>query len=278
MSLINNDKFKNFIVFLFGCVFALLILEVFLNIYNPFGFRIKGNKVILYPYKHYEIKNKVLRGVDPIISRKNNSIGFRGMEPPKDLNLKDTLSIITVGGSTTECFNLSDGDTWPDMVYKFLSVSLKPLWLNNAGLDGQSTYGHLIILEDYILKLKPKVLLFLVGINDVALESLSRFDKETLRGNRGTLKNAIDYCAAKSEICASMVNMALYFKAKKFNVTHGNLNLKSVSQRKVSSVKRDEILKKHKRYLSNYEKRIEKLIDLCKQNNIEQIFITQPSL
>ena len=278
MSLIKNDKLKNLFVFLCGCVMAALMLEVFLSVYNPFGFRIKGNKVILYPYKRYVIQNKSIKGADSIIRRSNNSIGLRGMEPPKDLNLKDTLSIITVGGSTTECYYLSDGDTWPDMVYKFLSVSLKPLWLNNAGLDGQSTYGHLVMLEDYILKLKPKVVIFLIGINDVALGALNKSDKEIIRGNRGALKNIIDYCAVKSEICASIINMALHFKAKKFNAAHGALNLKLMPQRKVSSAKRGEILKEHEKYLPNYGKRLKKLIDLCRQNDMEPVFITQPSL
>ena len=48
-----------------------------------------------------------------------------------------------------------------------LSRDFTRVWINNAGLDGATTYRHLILLEDYVVKLQPKVVLFLVGINDV---------------------------------------------------------------------------------------------------------------
>ena len=47
------------------------------------------------------------------------------------------------------------------------------IWLNNAGLDGHSTFGHIILFKDYIVKLKPKIILFLVGANDVGRNEYS---------------------------------------------------------------------------------------------------------
>lgn len=35
-----------------------------------------------------------------------------------------------------------------------------------------TTYRHLILLEDYLVALKPKLVLFLVGINDVGTGNL----------------------------------------------------------------------------------------------------------
>ena len=43
---------------------------------------------------------------------------------------------------------------------------------NNAGLDGATTYRHLILMEDYVVTLRPKVVLFLIGINDVGAGNL----------------------------------------------------------------------------------------------------------
>ena len=40
------------------------------------------------------------------------------------------------------------------------------VWLNNAGLDGHSTFGHEILLRSHIIKLKPDMIIFLTGIND----------------------------------------------------------------------------------------------------------------
>jgi hypothetical protein len=35
------------------------------------------------------------------------------------------------------------------------------VWVNNAGLDGATTYRHPILMEDYVVKLRPQVELFL---------------------------------------------------------------------------------------------------------------------
>ena len=80
-----------------------------------------------------------------------NSLGFRGAPPPRDF--PDYLTIITIGGSTTECFYLSDGRTWPDLLGQNLSREFNRVWVNNAGLDGATTYRHLILMEDYVVTL-----------------------------------------------------------------------------------------------------------------------------
>ena len=77
------------------------------------------------------------------------------------------LTIVTVGGSTTECFDLAEDKTWPHDLGVKLQRDFKHLWLNNAGLSGNSTFGHAILMQDYLVKLKPKVVIFLVGINDL---------------------------------------------------------------------------------------------------------------
>lgn len=51
--------------------------------------------------------------------------------------------ILTVGGSTTDQRYLSDGLTWQDAMYAELSKSGLQLTIANAGIDGQSTFGHL---------------------------------------------------------------------------------------------------------------------------------------
>lgn len=60
-----------------------------------------------------------------------------------------------------------------------MKYNFKDLWINNAGLDGQSTFGHIFLMKDYIKKLKPKVVLFLVGSNDRGNEkTLNKYDKK----------------------------------------------------------------------------------------------------
>ena len=75
--------------------------------------------------------------------------------------MADYLSLITIGGSTTECFYLSDGKTWTELLGLRLARDFPKVWINNAGLDGATTYRHLILLEDYVVQLKPNLGVFL---------------------------------------------------------------------------------------------------------------------
>lgn len=102
--------------------------------------------------------------MDPYIEIKRNSLGFRGKEPNK--SIPELFSIITMGGSTTECVVLSDGSTWPDILEQKLSLNISDLWVGNAGVDGQSSFGHIPYLEESVAPKKPKVILFLIGANE----------------------------------------------------------------------------------------------------------------
>ena len=44
-----------------------------------------------------------------------------------------------------------------------LRHGFKRTWVNNAGFCGYSTFGNIILVKDFLVKLHPKVLIFLVG-------------------------------------------------------------------------------------------------------------------
>jgi hypothetical protein len=77
--------------------------------------------------------------LDPVVHVTRNSLGFRGPEPPRDF--ERYLSIVTIGGSTTECRLLSDGKTWPDALARKLAEISPNIWLNNAGSMGTRRTG-----------------------------------------------------------------------------------------------------------------------------------------
>src|SRR5882724_299428 len=93
-----------YILYLFFIVF--FALEIILRIYNPFHFRIKGDRLLLPVNERLVIRNTINLSLDPEIVNTRNSLGFRGPEKPAGFD--SVLSIITVGGSTTECHFLSD--------------------------------------------------------------------------------------------------------------------------------------------------------------------------
>src|SRR5258706_5068305 len=93
---------RNLAALALGCVLALLLLEVILRVYNPFETRLRGNEIVLGAHKRYFSPGQHIEGLDETILHTTNSLGFRGPEPPPE-GIARVLSIIAVGGSTTEC-------------------------------------------------------------------------------------------------------------------------------------------------------------------------------
>ena len=88
-----------------ACVVAFLLIELTLRIYNPLGSRVKGDRIILPANEVYSFSNNGIPSLDKNISHRKNALGFRNDELPVAPDKQ--LTIITVGGSTTECFYLS---------------------------------------------------------------------------------------------------------------------------------------------------------------------------
>jgi lysophospholipase L1-like esterase len=117
-------------------------------------------------------------GLSPVARYSTNRWGLRGDEPPQAWEAADT--IVTVGGSTTLCLELDDRRTWPDLLQERLRDEGWNVWVGNAGQDGHSTRGHLIVMREVIPKIKPDAVVLLAGINDLGF-SIS--EERSLLGN-----------------------------------------------------------------------------------------------
>src|SRR3989339_1630006 len=82
-----SNVVKNILVLLISLVLVLGICEIILRVYNPLGFRIKGDKIIL-PINKKEIIHHEhgLGKLDLVVVHQRNSLGFRGPEPPADFS------------------------------------------------------------------------------------------------------------------------------------------------------------------------------------------------
>ena len=155
---------------------VLLILElIFGNWFNPYNINqlnIKKDCVIqyelhgLYPWHNDNI----------IYSR--DKWGFRGIYP--SLN---SIDILTIGGSTTDQRYISDGYTFQDILKKEFAKNGKDISVVNAGIDGQSTYGHIKNFDYWFSRipdLNIKYILFYVGINDFYKDSNYHYDSMSI--------------------------------------------------------------------------------------------------
>lgn len=160
-------------------LFTVVAAEVLLRLWPPLGIRIQGDRIVLPTDVDDVIRGSALPGTDPVIQVHRNHLGLRGPDLPRDTT--GLLRIVAVGGSTTECMYLSDGQDWPALLGAQLSRSGRPIWVNNAGLDGHSTFGHALLLEDVVLPLRPHVVLLLVGANELGRSDLGRYDRAQWR-------------------------------------------------------------------------------------------------
>ena len=257
---------------------ALLVVELALQIHNPFSGRVKGDRIVLPVNQVYTFTNDHIPSLDKAIVHSKNSLGFRGAEQPE--NPAEHLTIVTVGGSTSECSYLSDNETWPDHLGNRLSKSFNNLWINNAGLDGHSTFGHTVLMQDYITPLKPKVVVYLVGVNDIGLAGPRRHDNRILKhsgegGIKGLLKTGANY----SEVMAVGLNIIRAFQARNRGVAHQRIDLKALPSLEQTAEQIDDALAAHDpAFLAGYRQRLHQLIDIAQASDIDPVLVTQPSL
>jgi lysophospholipase L1-like esterase len=170
---------------------------------------------------------------------------------------------------------ISEGKTWEDLLNKHLSDSIGKVWINNAGFSGHSTFGHNILLRDYIVHLKPSICLFLVGANDIDRKDLRPHDKNFTK----TRNKWILFLARKSALANTLLNLYRNHLAKEKILAGGKpftlLNKEplyipdSVIQEKISL---------QQPLVKAYASRLREMSRLCKSNGIEPIFVTQPCL
>ena len=113
-----------------------------------------------------EIDTSELPGLEPHVVLSVNRLGLRG--PEVDLNTCE-LKILCVGGSTTECFYVTDRKTWPWLVQDELHRRLgTSVFVGNAGRAGQFSLHHEYQLRHYQAAHEFNWVIVLVGANDVA--------------------------------------------------------------------------------------------------------------
>ncbi|MBS3915803.1 MAG: SGNH/GDSL hydrolase family protein [Bacteroidetes bacterium] len=259
---------KNIAAIFFGLFIGFLIAEIVLHIYNPFKSRIKDGRIVLPMNVKYEYNNQSIPGLESHIVHQKNAYGFRGPLLPADSAFK----IFCVGGSTTECFYLSDGKDWPALLYGKLKKNHPKIWLNNAGLDGHSTWGHLVLLRDHLMKYKPNMILFLVGCNDMASTGLNQFERYHIPRKFRILEN--------SEIFNILQNYRRMQATRKWGMGHYQISFPTAPSADTTdwnSGKSKWFVNLNKG-LMQYQNHLLELGKICEENHCIPVFLTQPTI
>lgn len=148
----------NFLIF----VICLIVIEIiFGGWFN--ASRLNRLNMLKNCVLQYDVSNLYI-DPNPIITYSRDKYGLRGT-----YTNPSEIDILTVGGSTTDQRFIRNGETWQDILQKKFNEAGMALFVANAGIDGQSTYGHIKNFEwwfPYVPNLRPKYILFYIGSND----------------------------------------------------------------------------------------------------------------
>lgn len=256
-------------------VLGLVLMEAALRLFSPVEMRVKGDDTINLPFfKSYRLTNSGNPKLDPVIVSSRNSLGFRGPEPPA--GFADHLTVVAVGGSTTESFYVADGHTWPELVGALLAPSFRDLWINNAGLQGHSTFGHLVLMRRHVVPLAPKVALFLVGINDLTRDGLTPAEAELTATRRGPV---FRWLMRHSELASLAWNVRRSLDASTLGIDPTGVDFAALPHLDLPPQRRAAALARHgSDRLSAYAGRLEELIAFARQAGIVPVLVTQPAV
>lgn len=158
----------NIFVFLFGIILVELIFGDWISPNRLNRLNIVKDSIFYHDISGLYPSNK------KIIKYTRDKFGFRGDYP----DVKD-IDILTIGGSTADQRYITDGKTWQDRLQKEFDKNGKKVYVVNAAIDGQSTYGHIKNFEwwfPHVPNLRVKYFLFYVGLNDFFIDDKDKYD------------------------------------------------------------------------------------------------------
>lgn len=251
---------------------AFAVLEVVLRFYQPIPLPVRGQRLMLAPHTAVE-QASPLPGSAKLESHmvlRTNALGLRGPEPPPPAST--STRIITVGGSTTQNRFISHEKSWPGLLESKLRAQHLDVWLNNAGLDGNTTFGHQLLLDQLVLGLAPHVIVFLIGVNDVLTPVSNEFDGFT----RIALRDAV---IERSALLSTAQVFWRSYRAREQGLTRGQpLDLLSAERREYSPETWAAMHRSVDGLLPAYRLRVEALVERCRSRGSEPVLVTQPAL
>jgi len=278
----------NIILFIVGLLIAEIIFGDWFSKYNlgPYmrDHRLKKNPVVLLH------ENKTYN-----FFYERNYHGFRG----KELDTSKIEAVI-IGGSTTDERFKPIEFTITENLNKLLKKKGYDFEIVNAGIAGQSTYGHIYNFQHWFPRLEnfsPKLYIFYIGIND----RLATYRKiENLKPSTGNVLKSggfsekieifLDNLKSRSYFSNEIKNIRVryfstgkkisydlnYFIGANWEQIKEHKNYKYVNYAEALKMHDIKYLKqKYEKLISNYLYNVKTLSDYVKKNNGVPLFITQ---
>ena len=215
---INRDK-KIYILHYLKLIFinSIITFLLFIIIELIFGSWLEPNKLYMINIGLNSHNEFTISPDSSIYTYTRDNYGFRGKYP--DVS---KIDILTVGGSTTQQLWVGDGLTFQDILQNEFQKNGKMVYIVNAGVGGQSTFGHIKNFEWWfpnIPKLKVKYYLFYVGVNDFYIDDNYVYDD--LPGeNNNTYRKIKNFITSRSALSYLLTTVNGTIKAHMYGLPH----------------------------------------------------------
>ena len=207
--------------------------------------------------------------------------GVRAAEVPSG---SQTLRILAIGGSSTECVYLDDAETWPVRLADRLARP-ETLWIGNVGISGFDTKDHLQFAEASPLLEGAAALVVQAGINDCW-----RFlAKEVDAMDYGRFKEPAPAPSAKA-VPEAQSRRPLWTRSRAIQLYHTARQEAPPPEQQEGVGGREYQIRRDRRSaaektgalpplaegLALYRARIQQITGVCRQRKAPVLFTTQP--
>lgn len=261
-----------FVVVTYATIVSFLVAEFAVMMLFANTSFVNYHSIVLHS-SHLSLQEKVadrIDGVDKEVKFTTNSIQLRSEEIFSFVDVD--VTILCIGGSTTECLPVTDSKIWTAVLQQNLNAKLdKKVYVGNAGKAGMFTVSHKQVLQEYAHLQHFDWIVILCGINDLAT----------------FLRNDYEYRSYKQQNDAVVYYKRLYF----LNVIQTLYRQRYASQdiggryieinrekRRRSPQVFNEIHGNYNLALERYRKDLLDIIEICDKKNKKLVFMTQPTL
>jgi len=251
---------------------ALILLLGLVALEAIFGSWIRDNRI---QHLNLVINQSYVHDVSSLYDNDGRSVEYRrdAYALRGEYKSPSEIGILTVGGSTTDQKYVSEGETWQDRLRDQFAADGGDISIVNAGVDGHSTVGHLRSFEWWfpsIPNLAPRFVLFYLGINDIHIESQSKYDALE---NRDDAKSAMETLRERSGLYYGYRTLRAMYRAERRKVGHRRIDFERVEWTDVP-IRQNHAARSSARRLA-YASRLAILAELTRNLGAEPIFVTQ---
>jgi lysophospholipase L1-like esterase len=206
-------------------------------------------------------------GMDTSVMICVNRLGLRGRLPEEG-----EVRIITLGNSTTECAYIDDAATWPHLLQEKLNAQGRAVWVGNGGVNGTSTRGNAIFLEDHLLGLHPDIVIFMPGAADrgriSAKQDAGLLAPEHLAPSQWLLEHSL-----------LVGSTARFIQAREPRTMDWSTIGATATSPDTSRMRGSRVpVADHDAFVLDYAERIAHVADLCAVRDVRLLLMTQPIL